>query len=187
MPIVSQGLTLPSNVQTGGTIQASDIATLYQTLNALNIPGTIGVWQQGFVDDNLYTSTGSSGSIDFPFAVASNKAIFFLAPFSWAGGTGNNVLISPRVSGTNASTAAISVGNVSSGNGLAVGFVAPVSTDIDRSGFVLAMSDRSAGTLSAVAFSVTQSTADRTSIGFISTSTGAYTISWKGVRFWAEG
>jgi hypothetical protein len=187
MPIVSQGLTLPSNVQTGGTIQASDVATLYQTLNALDIPGTLGVLQQGFVDNNAYTSTGSNGTVDFPFATASNKAIIFLAPFSWTGGTGGNVLLGPRVSGVNASTNSIVVGNVSSGNGLIVGLVAAISTDVDRSGFILCASDRSATTLNSVAFTVTQSTSDRTSIGFISTSSGAYTIIWRGVRFWTEG
>lgn len=174
-------------MQTGGTIQASDVSTLYQALNALNIPGTIGVFQQGLVDNNLYTSTSNNGSVDFPFTTAADKAVFFLAPYSFTGGTGNNVIIGPRVSGVNASTSFLTAGAFSSGNGMIVGFVGPVSTDADRSGFMMTMCDRAPGTLDSVCFTVAQSTSDRTSIGFISTSTGSWTLRWRGVRFWSEG
>jgi hypothetical protein len=188
MTIVSQNLTLPGNVATGGTIQASDVSTLYAALNALNIPGTIGVFQQGFVDDNAYAVT-ASGSQDWTFTTAFNKAIFSMVPFSWTGSTQAPV-ITPRQSGATAttSTANLTFTNASSGEGLIVGMIGPRSTANTAPAFWLAMDDRTPGTLRNLHASTGGfSTSDMTSLGFTLQSTGALTVTFKSVRFWQEG
>ena len=185
MPIISQGLTLPGNVQTGGTIQASDVSTLYQALNALNIPGTIGVWQQGLVDNNRYQSTGT-GTIDWSFASAANKSVMFLIPFSWSGSTGISTFTF-RLNGASVTTSTgLSFSNAASAEGVIVGFLGARSTDASSVGFILGM-DTVATTLRASNISNATSTADTTSIGFLtSTGTGA-TFVFNGVRIWTEG
>ncbi len=188
MPVISQNLSLPGNVVTGGTIQASDVATLYAAMNAFTIPSNLGVWTQGFVDNNVYTATGGGGAVDFSFASAANKAIFFMVPFSYTAATASPGLIL-RVNGADASTQTMSFANVSSANGLVVGFIGPHSTDVDRAAFMLGMDDRTAAaTLRTAAATVTLTTADRTSVGFTaSTGSPASTFKFKSVRFWLEG
>lgn len=188
MPIVSQNLTLPGNVQTGGTVQASDVSTLYSALNALNIPGTIGVLQQGFVDDNSYAVTGTN-SQDWTFTTVYNKAVLCMVPFSWTGATQAPV-ISPRQSGATVttSTASLAFTNASSGEGMIFGLVGPRSTSQTAPGFWLAMDNRTPGTLRNLCASTGGfSTSDMTSLGFTVQSTGALTVTFKGVRFWQEG
>jgi hypothetical protein len=186
MPIISQNLTLPGNVQTGGTIQASDVATLYQAMNAFNIPGTIGVWQQGLVDNNRYQSTGT-GTIDWTFTTPANKAIFFMVPFTWSGSTGINVF-QLRINGASATTSTgMAFANASSGDGFILGFIGPRSTDTARSGFCVGM-DSVNTTFKPSNISVSMTTADTTSVGFLSGSTAAgATFVYNGVRFWTEG
>jgi len=188
MPVISQNLSLPGNVVTGGTIQAADVATLYAAMNAFTIPNNLGVWTQGFVDNNAYTATGGGGSVDFSFASASNKAIIFMVPFNYTAATASPGLIL-RMNGSDASTQALSFSNVSSANGLVVGFIGPQSTDIERAAFMIGMDDRNnSATLRAGAATVTLTTADRTSVGFTaSTGSPASTFRFKSVRFWLEG
>lgn len=187
MTVISQNLTLPGNVVTGGTIQASDVATLYSAMNALTIPDNLGVWTQGFADNNVYTCTGGGGSVDFTFASASNKAIVFMAPLSWAGATAGPGLLL-RMNGSDVSTQAIAFGNFSSGNALMVGFIGAQSTNVDRAAFIIGMDDRSPGTMRNASATVTLTTSDRSSIGFSgSTSSSAATFTLKSVRFWLEG
>jgi hypothetical protein len=185
MPIISQGLTLPANVVTGGTIQAVDVSTLYQALNAFSIPGTVGVFQQALVDNNRYQSTGT-GTIDWNFTNPANKSIFFWVPFQWTGSTGA-VTFTLRINGTSATTSTgLSYANATSGEAVAIGFLAPRSTDVTRGGMVLGMGT-TVTTLLASNISTPQSTADTTSVGFLtSTGTGA-TFVFNGVRFWTEG
>lgn len=186
MPIISQGLTLPGNVQTGGTIQASDVATLYSAMNAFNIPGTIGVFQQALVDNNRYQSTGT-GTIDWSFATAANKSLFFFIPFTWSGSTGiNNFQL--RINGAAATTSTgLTFSNASSGDGFMVGFIGPRSTDVNRGGFVIGM-DSINTTFKASNISVSMTTSDISSVGFLSGSTAAgATFVYNGVRFWNEG
>lgn len=188
MPVVSQNLTLPANVQTGGTIQASDVSTLYSALNALNIPGTIGVLQQGFVDDNSYAITASA-SQDWSFTTLYNKAVLGMVPFSWTGATQAPV-ITPRQSGAAAttSTASLAFTNASSGEGMIFGLVGPRSTANTAPAFWLAMDNRTPGTLRTLHASTGGfSTSDMTSLGFTLASTGALTVTFKSVRFWQEG
>lgn len=189
MPIVSQNLTLPANVQTGGTIQASDVATLYSAMNALNIPGTIGVFQQGFVDDNSYAVAGAA-SQDWSFTTVYNKAVWAMVPFSWTGAT-QAVILAPRQNGASAvgtSTTTITFSNASSGEGMIVGFIGPRSTSNTAPAFWLGMDNRTLGTLrNAAASTGGFSTSDMTSLGFSVTSTGVLTVTFKGVRFWQEG
>jgi len=185
MPIISQNLTLPANVVTGGTIQASDVSTLYQALNAFNLPGTVGVWQQTVVDNNRYQSTGT-GTIDWAFTNPANKSILFMTPFSWTGSTGASTFTF-RINGASAtSSTGLSFFNATSGEGITVGFLGPRSTDVTRGGFVLGMGAQ-VTTLLASNISTPQSTSDTTSIGFVtSTGTGA-TFVFNGIRIWTEG
>lgn len=186
MPVISANLTLPGSVQTGGTVQASDVSTLYSVLNALNIPGTIGVFQQGFVDDNAYT-VNVSGSQDWTFTTVYNKAIFAMVPFSWTGSTAV-LAITPRASGAAASTGFMSFTNVSSGEGMIVGLIGPRSTQNTAPGFFLGMDNRTPGTLRNLAASTGGfSTSDLTSLGFQTSSTGGFTLTFRGVRYWQEG
>jgi hypothetical protein len=185
MPIVSQGLTLPSNVVTGGTIQASDVATLYQTMNAFNLPGTIGVWQQALVDNNRYQSTGT-GTIDWSFSTPANKSIMFLLPMSWTGSTGVSTF-TLRINGAAATTSTgLSFTNASSGEAFIFGLLGPFSTDVNRTGLVVGI-DTAATTLRTSNVSTCTSTGATTSVGFLtSTGTGA-TFVFNSPRFWAEG
>ena len=188
MPVISANLTLPGNVLTGGTVQAADVSTLYSALNALNIPGTIGVFQQGFVDDNAYALTNATNQ-DWTFTTVYNRAIFAMLPFSWTGATAAPVL-SPRASAAFAttSTASLAFTNVSSGEGMILGLISPRSTSNTAPAFWLAMDNRTPGTLRSLAASTGGfSTSDMTSVGFGLRSTGALTVTFQGVRMWQEG
>lgn len=182
---ISQGLTLPSNVQTGGTIQASDVATLYQAMNAFVIPGTIGTWQQGLVDNNRYQSTGT-GTIAWGFTTPAAKSIFFWLPFTWSGSTGVSTFTLTLNGLAATSSTGLSYANASSGEGIAVGFIGPRSTDVSRSGMILGM-DTVNTTLKASNISNTTTTGDITSVGFVTSTGSGTTFVFNGVRFWTEG
>ena len=185
MPVISQGLTLPGNVVTGGTIQASDVATLYQSLNAFNLPGTVGVWQQGLVDNNRYQSTGT-GTIDWTFTTPANKSLMFLIPLAWTGSTGVSTF-TLRINGASATTSTgLSFANASSGEAFIFGLLGANSTDVARLGFVLGM-DTVATTLKASNVSASTSTGATNSIGFVTSTGSATTFVYNGVRFFAEG
>jgi hypothetical protein len=86
---ISQGLTIPSNVVTGGTIQASDVTTLYNSLNAFNIPDSVAsLFQSAYSTDSSQSATGpatSTGSvIDVAITVPANKAMITVGSFTWA-------------------------------------------------------------------------------------------------------
>lgn len=185
MTIISQGLTLPANVVTGGTVQAPDVSTLYQALNAFNIPGTIGVWQQALVDNNRYQSTGT-GTIDWNFTNPANKSLMFAIPFQWTGSTGVSTFTF-RINGASATTSTgLSFANASSGEGYILGWLGPRSTDVTRAGLMIGV-DTTITSLKAGHISTPQSTSDTTSVGFVTSTGSATTFVYNGVRFWAEG
>lgn len=96
---INAGLTLPANVVTDGTIQASDVSLLYNTLNALSVPDSIAALFQAGITTSTGTSTPlSTGSVVLTggtsttavtqdlglTAVPAAKALFFLGSYSWA-------------------------------------------------------------------------------------------------------
>lgn len=187
MPIISQGISVPPGLADGQVALASQITPLYAALNALNIPGTIGVWQQGLVDDNRYASTGGS-QVDWAFATPFNKTVMFVLPFSWTGST-NAPTFTLRANAAAATTSTgLTFTNTSSADGMLAGFIGPRSTDTVRSGFALGMDSATAASLKASSLSVALTTGDLTSLGVQTSSAGSgITVVWHSVRFWQEG
>lgn len=195
MPTISQGLSVPAGLADGQVALASQITPLYNSLNAFIIPATVGVFQQGFVDNNKYTSTGGS-TIDWSFTNAANKAVIFLAPFAWSGATAATAIqFTPRINAASATTSTgLTFAFASSGQGLIAGFIGPRSTDIQLGGFYIgteASTGVVANTLRVAGLStggLGTSTADVTSLGFLTSTAGAaVTFTFSGVRFWIEG
>lgn len=188
MPVISQNLPIPAGLADGQVALASQITPLYNIVNAFTIPATIGVFQQGFVDDNRYQSTGGS-SIDWTFTTPFNKSVFFMLPFQWTGST-NAPTFTLRANGASATTSTgLTFTNVSSAEGIIVGFIGPRSTDTTRAGLCIGMDSNVAAGFRAASISGTaMTTGDLTSLGFLTSSAGAaITVTWKSVRFWSEG
>ena len=85
----SQSLTLPANVVAGGTIQASDVSTLYTALNALSIPDSIAsLLQSAYSTDAGQTVTGpatsTSSVLDLTVSVPANRVLIHVGSFTWA-------------------------------------------------------------------------------------------------------
>jgi hypothetical protein len=152
-------------------------------MNAFVIPASIGVFQQAFVDDTLYTvATGSSQ--DWTVSVLQTKAIWFLVSFSWSGG--NSPTYTFRLNGTEVA-AALTMNNSSTGSGLIAGFIGGHdTTDVARPGFLIAMDFNATGTLRAAAVNADLPDADTTSVGFAVGGSGN-TSKFKYVRVWSEG
>lgn len=197
MPQISQGLTVPPNIQSGGTVQAADVGTLYTALNAFNLPGTVGVFQQGFVDNNSYTSTAGS-FVDWTLStsLAANKAVFILAPVSWTGSTaGTNLIVTPRINAASATTSTgLTFAQASSGQALVAAFIGPRSNNVQLGGFYLAIDQSTASSGIAIRSAglssggLGTSTAAITSVGFMTSTAGAgNSFVWSSVRVWIEG
>jgi hypothetical protein len=183
VPIITQNLPIPAGLANGSVADASQVVTLYNTFNAMNIPGTIGVFQQGFVDDSLYTvATGASK--DWSVSVVATKSIIAMVPFSWSGATAAPTLIW-RVNATNV-TAASTFANVGTGNGLALLFVGGHDTDVARPLIAAAMDTNTLGTLVTQTANVDLPTATTSSVGLLVGGAGN-TFKFKHVRFWIEG
>lgn len=187
MPTVSQNISVPAGLADGSVALASQITPLYAALNAFVIPASIGVLQQGFVDDNRYASTGGS-QIDWAFTTSFNKAVLFMLPFSWTGST-NAPTFTLRANGSAATTSTgLTFTNASSGDGMLAGFIGPRSTDTSRAGFVLGMDSVTAATLKASSLSSSLTTGDLTSLGVQTSSAGSgITVVFHSVRLWQEG
>lgn len=185
MPIISQNLTVPAGLADGQTASASQILPLYSAMNAFNIPGTIGVFQQSFVDNALYTITvGGTATKDWSFSTTQtqNKAGFYLLPFEW--NTGTTPAFTLRVNGA-AVTAAGALTAAATGGGLLVVFMGAVH-DVVVPRPLLAMSWDSGGTQRLYTSSASLPAADITSFGITATG-GTTVVNFKGVRFWSEG
>lgn len=187
MTVISQGLTLPGNVVTGGTIQSADVATLYAAMNAFTIPGTIGVWQQGFVDNNKY-SVPSGSVLDWAFASTPQKAMMFQIPFSWTGSTSAQP-INIRYNTTAVTTStAFQTTNAASGEGMIMGFMGSRSTDQTKVLMAVLMDNGAPTTWRPVFSTINLSTQDASSLGIaFSTAAASGTAVINGVRIWVEG
>lgn len=185
MPIISQGLTIPAGLANGSVADAGQIIPLYNTMNSFLIPSTIGVFQQGFVDDNLYTvATGANQ--DWNVSAAQAKSIFALFPFSWTGAAAGPT-IQFRINTSIVSAAAnFTFTNTASASGLVVLFVGGKDTDVPRPLIGLGMDTGALGTLHTVAANADLPAADTTSIGLTIGGAGN-TFKFKHIRVWIEG
>ncbi len=104
--IISQGLTLPANVVTGGTIQATDVSTLYATLNALSIPDNVASLVQSVYSTVAGTTVfggTSTAAVNIDVAlspsVPNTKTLFAIGSYYWSS-TGVAISLQYRVNGT---------------------------------------------------------------------------------------
>lgn len=179
---ISQNLPIPSGLADGQVASATQILPLYSALNAFVIPGTVGVFQQSFVDDVLYNVT-QPNSKDWSFSPtqSQNKAGFYLIPFSWSGGAAPTITY--RVNGS-AISAAQATTNAATGNGIAVIFCgAGHDTNVPRPMLIFQVDD--GGTFKSVVPNANLPNADITSFGV--TIGGTASFNFMHVRFWSEG
>jgi hypothetical protein len=88
---ISQNLTIPANVVTGGTVQATDVTTLYNTLNAFSVPDSVVTLltslystDSAHVLNGPATSTSTSGNyVDNTISSAASKTILHFGTYSW--------------------------------------------------------------------------------------------------------
>jgi hypothetical protein len=85
---ISQNLPIPPNVVAGGSIQATDVSTIYSSLNSFTIPDVIAsLLQSAYSTNSPQTAIGpatTTGSvIDVPINVAQNKILLHAGSFTW--------------------------------------------------------------------------------------------------------
>jgi hypothetical protein len=179
---ISQNLPVPPGLADGQVADATQILPLYASLNAFVIPGTIGVFQQSFVDDVQYTvATGSAKNWSFSPTQKQNKSGFYFIPFSWSGGPGP--AFTYNVNGS-AVTAAAATTSAATGNGIVIVFMgAGHDAIVPQSMFALQVD--TGGTSKFVVPNTNLPAADITSFGIAVTGTG--TVNFMHVRFWSEG
>lgn len=130
---ISQSLTVPSNVTAGGTIQAADVTTLYNTFNSFSIPDTIAaLLQSAYSTDSAQNFNGpatSTGSVlDVPITVPAARVLISIGSFQWGAAT------------SHASTGAIGLGglafraNASTSVGSTGGYIVTPSLSTSTSG-----------------------------------------------------
>mgnify|MGYP001618019130 CR=1 FL=1 len=132
MATFSQSLTVPSNVVAGGTIQAGDVTTLYNSLNALTIPDTIAsLLVSAYSTDSAITvngpstASGASAVSSSTAAFATSKAFIHLGTFSWAS-TGKAFSLQFRKNGsTTPHVATPTFSTSTAGSGMWVAFYGP--------------------------------------------------------------
>ena len=86
MPIISQGLVIPAGLADGQVAAATQVITLYNTMNAFNIPSTVGGFQQVLVD-TATTTILTGASSDFNLTATKDKTIIAVMSFNWVGST----------------------------------------------------------------------------------------------------
>lgn len=179
---ISQNLPVPAGLADGQTASATQILPLYTAMNAFIIPGTVGVFQQSFVDDVLYTVANPS-SKDWTFSPTQiqAKSGFYFIPFSWSGGAAPTLTY--RINGS-AVTAAKAITNAATGNGLIVVLVgAGHDANVPRPLMILTLDD--GGTFGTTPANTNLPAADITSFGI--TVGGTASFNFQHVRFWSEG
>lgn len=184
MPNISQNLTVPGTLANGQVAQAADVVTLYNTFNAQNIPDTIGVFQQGLIDDTLTTLTiGGTVTKDWSFTVVKTKGILFVVSFSWASVTGTPAL-QFRVNAA-AVTAATSMTAAGTGGGMVRWWIAPHdTTDVPRPSMVHIFDGTAQFTAQ---LNADLPNTDTTSIGVTFATATAGSLKLKYMRAWREG
>jgi hypothetical protein len=169
---------------TGGTIQAADITTLYNTLNAFVIPDTIGVMQQGLVNDTLYTvATGNSQ--DWSVTVTKNKAIFWMFSFSWSGASAAPTF-TVRLNASAITSAITFAGSVATGNGIFTGWIGGHDTDVPRPAVFKVVESNAPAAQLVIMPNTDLPNASTSSLGIAIGGTGN-TFKLKYLRIWKEG
>jgi hypothetical protein len=188
MPVISQGLTIPTGLQDGQVADASHVIPLYNALNAFNIPSTIGVFQVALADDTLYTlNMASTPTKDFTVTtVPQLKSILYYIPFSWNTLPAASLFVQLRVNGSAVTLASVNFASVVAGNGIAYGFINGHDADMPRSFYCIIMNDTNTNV------TVAQPNADLaassiTSIGIAFSGSATGNVKLKHARFWNEG
>lgn len=183
MAVISQSLSVPAGLATGQIAQASQILPLYTAMNAFVIPDSIGVFQQAFVDDTLYSlNIGATVTKDWTLTtVPQLKAMLVMIPFDWSGG--NAPTLTYRLNGS-AVTAAQATTAAATGNGMILAWIGGRTADVPRPMFLLQTDD---GATNRFVFPNTNlPVADLTSFGITLGGVDG-DFDFKHVRFWREG
>lgn len=185
MPIISQGLTIPAGLANGSVADAGQITPLYNSLNAFNIPGTVGVFQQGFVDDVSYAiATGTSQ--DWAVTAVATKSIFAYFPFNWSTAAAAPT-IQFRLNGANVTAAAnMTMTNTANSTGLLILFIGGRTANTLRPLIGVGMDTGATGTFRGCSANVDLTTADTTSVGLTIGGAGVG-FAFQHVRIWVEG
>lgn len=192
---ISQNLTIPANVVTGGTIQASDVSTLYNSLNAFSIPDAIAsLLQTSFSTNSPQVATGpatsTSSVIDNTITVPASKVLIHAGSFTWAttGALGSLAFRangSTQTGSTSGYLVTPSVSTSASGNGMFLLVHTP--HDATYLNPVIAFIAMSTGNTFTVASTSSLPNAAWTSIGLglgTNSSTGTMTLGYQ--RVWRE-
>lgn len=179
---ISQNLSIPATLSTDSVAAATDIIPLYQALNNFVIPSTLGAFQNGLVDNNLYTvATGSSQ--DWSVSALATKSVIGMIPFSWSGGSSPTFTF--RMNGA-AVTAALTATATSASSGIIWLFIGGHDADVPRPFVALELDTGATTTLRVIAANADLPTADTTTIG-IAVAASAVIAKFKFVRFWVQG
>ena len=183
MPTISQSISTPAGLADGQTALAAHVTPLYNQMNAFVIPDTIGVFQQGLVNNTLYTvATGANQDWTIDPAVVKEKAILVVASFSWIDAAAAPT-ITFRMNG-GAVTAAAALTNAATGNGiLRVWIGAHDTTDVPRP---LLMTIADISTLSNTMANADLPTANTSTVG-VTIGGAGNTFKFKYIRIWKEG
>src|SRR5258708_36302778 len=123
--IITQSLTTPANVTAGGTIQAGDVSTLYNTFNAFSLPDSVvSLLSSLYSTDSAQVLNGPATSTSTGVAFADNsisagaaKTVLHLGSYSFQStGIATGFTLSFRKNGTAyATTPGISTSTSGSG------------------------------------------------------------------------
>lgn len=182
--LINQGLVIPAGLADGSTAAAAQITPLYNSLNAFVLPDTVGVFQQAFVSDSLYTvATGATQDWTLTASVSKTKALIALVSFSWSGAAAAPTFTF-RMNAA-AVTAAIALTNAATGNGLLrVWIGAHDTTDAPRPLHMTIIDD--GGTISQTMPNADLPNVNSTSVGLTIGGAGN-TFKFKYIRIWKEG
>lgn len=185
MAVISQGMTLPGNVATAETIQATDVSALYAKMNAFTIPDTIGVWQQGIVDTTLYTvATGVNQ--DWTVTVAKEKAIQLMVSFAWSGAAAAPTLTF-RLNAAAVTAAVTFAGATATGNGLLRAWIGGHdTTDVPRPAIWEVIESNATTAQQVIMPNANLPNVDTTSIG-VAIGGAGNTFKFKYLKIWKEG
>ena len=162
---ISQSLTIPANVATGGTIQASDITTLYNAMNAFVIPNTALGFLLNLSDNALYSvATGATKDWSLTSTIAQTQSTLFMTSMSWTGGA--NPTFQLRLNATAITGCTITMSGGAAGSGLIFGYIGGHdTTDVPR-GVVLLGVDTGSTTLRTAVATADLADASWTQLGY---------------------
>ncbi len=182
---ISQNLPIPPTLAPGQVALAQDVITLYNSLNSFIVPGSVGVFGQGFVSDtNVALTIGGTVTNDYVVSVAANKSILVLASLDWSGLTGLPGALQMRMNGGGVTDALMFTNQVAN-SGILFAIIGPHDASSKRP--LLGFTMDGAGTWKLFTANADLPTSTTASIGFTFSNATAGTLNLRHIRIWVEG